>query len=221
MPIASRPDGCVHCAARARANQPRKGPSTLHARVSSRGRAPACEVLVAALLVGCGSSKSSPSAAGSAGASTGGATSAGEAAMSRFTVDVDGEPPVPVALVVPADWEPDTSTAAPHGPSWKLRGARLLMLAAVSPGGDDDEARMRKAIRMQYGDADGAERRESSGGRVWVVRTEGDNLHARMFVPYARGVVMGVAMMEADARARLPDIRAAFETLTIASAAAP
>ena len=193
----------------------------MHVHTSSGVRELAWGLLVVALLLGCGCPKSSPSAAGSSEAPTGGATSASEPAMTRFILNVDGEPPVTVALAVPAGWKPDTSSAAPDGPSWNAPGSRLLMLAAVSPGGDDAEVRMRKAIRMQYGDADGAERVELGGGRVWVVRTEGDNLHARMFVPYAHGVVMGVAMMAADARARLPDIRAAFETLTIAAAPVP
>ncbi|MBK9035440.1 MAG: hypothetical protein IPL61_29985 [Myxococcales bacterium] len=178
-------------------------------------------VVVASSLIACGSSKQAePGQAGPAAAPAKGSATAtpGKVTMSKFTLNVDGEPPVAVELAVPAGWKADTSAAAPDGPSWTTPGARLLMLAAIAPSGGDDEVRMRKAIRMQYDDGEGAERTELAGGRVWMVRTEGENLHARMFVPYERGVVMGVAMMAADASAQLPAIRAAFETLTIAAA---
>lgn len=133
--------------------------------------------------------------------------------MSKFTLNVDGEPPVAVTLAVPGGWSPDGSMA---DPAWKREGALMLSLVAVSPSGDDDAARVARAIKMQY-DAVGAdERTDLPDGRVWIAHREGENLHARMFVPYPGGVVMGVAILGAEGAGALPEVRAAFETLTIA-----
>ena len=132
--------------------------------------------------------------------------------MSKFTLNVDGEPPVAVTLAVPGGWSLDGSMT---DPAWKREGALMLSLAAVSPSGDDDAARVARAIKMQYDAVADTERTELSGGRVWIARQEGENLHARMFVPYLGGVVMGVAILGAEGAGALPEVRAAFETLAI------
>jgi hypothetical protein len=106
--------------------------------------------------------------------------------MSKFTLNVDGEPPVAVTLAVPGGWSLDGSMP---DPAWRRDGALMLSLAAVSPSGDDDAARVARAIKMQYDAVADTERTELSGGRVWIARQEGENLHARMFVPYPGGVV--------------------------------
>lgn len=131
--------------------------------------------------------------------------------MASFTLNVPGDAPVTVDFAVPAGWKPD-----PAGPpaSWQVAGVPMVMLAAVSPLGDDEAARLARAISMQYGDGAGAERAELSGGRVWMARPDGDNLHARLFVPYANGVVMGVAFVSPGGP--LAAIRAAFETIRVA-----
>ena len=131
--------------------------------------------------------------------------------MSKFALTVVGEDhKVNVELAVPGGW----STDAADPPSWKLDGARLLSLAAVSPGGRDDASRVAAAIKMQYADLAGAVRADYPDGRVWIAHPEGANVHARMFVPYAGGVVMGVAMLS-DA-SKVDGVKAAFETLKIA-----
>lgn len=130
--------------------------------------------------------------------------------MSKFALTVAGDDSkVNVELAVPDGWS--TDAAAP--PSWKMAGARMLSLAAVSPGGRDDASRVDKAIKMQYGDLGGAARTDYPDGRVWIAHPEGANVHARMFVPYAGGVVMGVAMLS-DA-SKVDGVKAAFETLKI------
>lgn len=133
--------------------------------------------------------------------------------MSTFTLSVDGEPPVTVEFAVPAGWSPDTSGS---DPAWQRAGALLLSVVAVSPSGDD-EVRMRKAIRMQYGEVADGERTDLGDGRVWIARQEGENLHARMFVPYAGGVVMGVAILGPDGAGALSEVRAAYDTLRVAA----
>lgn len=132
--------------------------------------------------------------------------------MTKFTLNVDGEPPVDVELAVPSGWSPDGSVP---DPAWKRDGALMLSLAAIAPSGSDDEVRVRKAIRMQYDDVGADERTDLPDGRVWIAHREGDNLHARMFVPYAGGVVMGVAILGPDGASALPEVRAAFDTLKI------
>jgi hypothetical protein len=131
--------------------------------------------------------------------------------MSKFALTVVGEDSkVNVEFAVPGGW---TSSAA-DPPSWKMDGARLLSLAAVSPGGNDSTSRVAKAIKMQYADLAGAARAEYPDGRVWIAHPEGQNVHARMFVPCAAGVVMGVAMLS-DA-SKVDGVKAAFETLKLA-----
>lgn len=133
--------------------------------------------------------------------------------MSKFTLNVDGEPPVAVEFAVPGGWSPDSSA---QDPSWRRDGALMLSVVAVSPSGSDNDVRMRKAIRMQYGETVSAEERtDLPDGRVWIARQDGENLHARMFVPYDNGVVMGVAILGPDGTSALPEVRAAFDTLRV------
>ncbi len=132
--------------------------------------------------------------------------------MSKLTLTEAGDATnkVTVELSVPADWRTEPQEPA----SWKMDGARELSLAVVEPGGNDNATRVAKAIKMQYGDLAGATRNEYPDGRAWISRPEGDNTHARMFVPYAGGVVMGVAVLSDSAK--LDGVKAAFETLKIA-----
>ena len=130
--------------------------------------------------------------------------------MSSFALNVVGEDKkVNVDLAVPSGW----SSGAADPPSWKLEGARLLSLAAVSPGGSDSASRVAKAIKMQYADLAGAARTDYPDGRVWIAHPEGANVHARMFVPYDNGVVMGIAMLSDPSK--VDAIKAAFETLKV------
>ncbi len=166
-------------------------------------------------LAGCGSSKSSPPAEGSAAgpAASAPASRPGKtSSMTKFTLNVDGEPPVAVEFAVPAGWSADPSMP---DPAWKRAGARLLSVVAVAPSGGDDEVRVRKAIRMQYDEVGADERTDLPDGRVWIAHQDGENLHARMFVPYPGGVVMGVAILGPDGAGALPEVRAAFETLRV------
>lgn len=134
--------------------------------------------------------------------------------MSKFQLETGGGPPVAVAMAVPPAWGVD-----PAGPAFTVPGVAggMVSLAALDLRGDAAE-RMQTAIAMQYGEGERAkdvQRTELSGGRVWVERTELRMVHARMFVPSPRGVVMGVALVPHAAAPRLPELRQVFETLTI------
>ncbi|MEZ4398682.1 MAG: hypothetical protein R3B06_01590 [Kofleriaceae bacterium] len=179
-------------------------------------------VVVVSTLAGCGSSKPAapPDQAGTPPAATGSAPGPAQApkgTMRTYALDTDGDPPASVTLAIPAGWAED-ALSTPTQPSWKLAGALQLSLAAIAPRGDDDATRTAKAIKMQYGDAAGAERSDLSGGRVWMVVHEGDNLHARMFVPVGTAVVMGVAILGPDGASALPSIKQVFETIQAAPA---
>lgn len=171
--------------------------------------------IIVALVAGCGSSKSSAPAAGSGSAKAAPGAAAAQpgkaSSMTKFTLNVDGEPPVAVELAVPSGWRADGGA----DPAWSRDGALMLSLAAVSPSGDDDAARVNRAIRMQYDTVGADERTDLPDGRVWIAHREGENLHARMFVPYPGGVVMGVAILGAEGAGALPEVRAAFDTLKI------
>jgi hypothetical protein len=167
-------------------------------------------VFIAALGAACGNSSPSAPAAGSAVSAPVSAAS-GKGHMSSFALTVVGEDSkVNVNLAVPDSW----TAAAADPPSWKMDGARMLSLAAVSPGGSDNASRVEKAIKMQFADLGGIARADYPDGRVWIAHPEGANVHARMFVPYAKGVVMGVAMLS-DA-SKVDAVKAVFETLKLA-----
>jgi|GEM_PF-3097485 len=134
--------------------------------------------------------------------------------MTKYTLSGD-DAPVTVELTVPAGWAADATNSSSAGPAWTLPGARTLSLLAISPRGDDDATRVGKAIRMQFSDLADGDRAELAAGRVWVAHQDGDNIHARIFVPFAAGVVMGVAVLSEDAAGKLPEIKAAFETIAI------
>lgn len=131
-------------------------------------------------------------------------------------VPIGDDAPLTVEVAVPADWTVDASD--PEGPSFVIPDAeiRVLGITALMLKGDPD-TRMARAIRMQYGDADGAERSALSGGRVWMVRREKAVDHARLFVPYRDGVVMAVAVLTHASAGRLPAIQQVFETLAVAA----
>ena len=96
--------------------------------------------------------------------------------------------------------------------------ARCLAAWGAHPFGKNPAYRTMAASVKVFGIGENpadTERTELSGGRVWIARQEGENLHARMFVPYPGGVVMGVAILGAEGAGALPEVRAAFETLAI------
>ena len=153
-----------------------------------------------ATAVACGSSKSD--------------SVAGKGAMQTFSLTTTGsDTPVKVQASIPSSWTVDTSS---DGPAFKISGAdvKQLTFTAISLGGDE-AARVAKAIKMQYDDAAGAERAELSGGRVWMSAPQGNNIHARIFVPSPDGVVMGFALVASASADRLPEVRRAFETLAV------
>jgi hypothetical protein len=186
----------------------------------------ACSVL----LVACGSSKpaepapSTSAVSGSAKPSHAAPaipspTKAGS--MTTYHLSNTGSDlPVTVEIAIPPAWTADP-IATPDAPMWKLAGARLLSLVAISPRGDDDATRVGKAIKMQYDDLTGAERVDLPDGRVWISARDGENQHARLFVPFADGVVMGVAILEVESAGQLPAIRAVFDTIKIVAAPTP
>lgn len=129
--------------------------------------------------------------------------------MTTFSLPGD-DAPVSVELAVPTGWD---LTSTPDGPQWRFDGALNVLITAVSPRGDDDAERIARAAKAQYGDVADGERTELSGGRVWIERREGENVHARMFVPYAGGVVMGVAILGEGGAGKLAEVKQAFETI--------
>lgn len=136
-------------------------------------------------------------------------------AMHKYNVTPVGDTvPISIQVAIPSDWSEDTSS--PDGPTFQIPGVevRQLTINALSLRGDSDE-RMAKAISMQYDDGAGADRSNLSGGRVWMVRREKVVDHARMFVPYDEGVVMGVAFLAHASADRLPAIKQAFDTITV------
>lgn len=140
------------------------------------------------------------------------ATPATEARVHTFQLDTIGSaPPITAKLAVPATW-----TIVPDGPEFGVPGVEggMISLAALELRGDTAE-RLQSAIAMQYGDGADARRTELAGGRVWIERVEKRVVHARLFVPCARGVVMAVAMIPHAAAPELPALRQVFETLTV------
>jgi hypothetical protein len=132
--------------------------------------------------------------------------------VSKFTLSEAGDDSnkVTVELTVPGNWQ----SAGDNPPSWKMDGARSLSLTAIGPSGSDDAARVQKAIKLQYDDLTGATRNDYPDGRVWIAQKDGAMVHARMFVPYPTGVVMGIAMLSDESK--VDSAKAAFETLKIA-----
>jgi hypothetical protein len=144
-------------------------------------------------------------------------TSTPESPMRTFQLKPQGNAPsIAVSMAVPSTW-----TVAPDQPVFTLPGldGGRIALAALDLKGDESE-RMQSAIELQYGEGDAAkdaQRTDLSGGRVWMERKEVRMLHARVFVPYDHGVVMGVALIPHAAAQRLPEIRQVFETIAVAA----
>lgn len=123
-----------------------------------------------------------------------------------------GAPPISISLQVPAGWKAnaaDASTLAFDVPG--LESGSRVSLAAIVVKGAPAQA-MSKAIDLQ--DLSDGQRSDLSGGRVWAQKMDGDMLHARIFVPFTGGVAMGVARLHDPGK--LPEIRAAFETMVVA-----
>jgi hypothetical protein len=136
-----------------------------------------------------------------------------ETRMSTFQLKPMGKAPsVEVSMAVPPTW-----TADPDGRSFTVPGLEggHVALAVLDLKGDASQ-QMQSAIELQYGEgATDAQRTELSNGRVWMERKEVRMVHARVFVPYDRGVVMAVALIPHAAAQRLPEIRQVFETLAV------
>ena len=132
--------------------------------------------------------------------------------MSKFTLSEAGDDKnkVTVELAVPSSWQAGAGDA---NPSWKMDGARRLSLATVGPSGSDAAASIEQAIKMNFDDPATATRNTYPDGRVWVTEPDGANLHARMFVPYAGGVAMGIALL--SDKSKLDSVKAVFETMKI------
>lgn len=135
--------------------------------------------------------------------------------VQTYTIAGDGSDTVKIQVAIPANWTVDTSD--PETPTFQIKGAqvRQLAFAALTSLRGDAAERMATAIKLQFGDGDGAERQDLPDGRVWMSGTKGTNLHARMFVPYEGGVLMGLALLGKDSGDKLPEIRSVFETIKI------
>ncbi len=170
-------------------------------------------LLVALVAFSCKSkSASDKSGAASSGGATTTETSSGKAAMSKFTLAEAGNESnkVTVEFAVPASWSKDPSGPQP---SWKTDGAVTLTLVTVDAGGSNDAERIAHAAKMQFEDQPAPTRTEYPDGRVFMTQPDGNRTHARMFVPYPGGVVMGFAML--TDKSKLDGVKAAFETIKV------
>ena len=158
---------------------------------------------------GGGSGKAPPAAGSTATAKEGHAVHSYELSMSA-----DGSrPKVRVSMELPESWR---DSVGPDGaPSFTAPGlaGQKFGLAAAAADGEDPAARIEQVFKWQYEDGAGVTRAPLPDGRLWASRVEGRITHARMFVPVAGGVVMGVAMLRDLTAAQLAEVRAAFETL--------
>jgi hypothetical protein len=143
-----------------------------------------------------------------------GCKSKGEMVAKKYSLEPTGiDQPITVEISIPSTWKEDVDR---DGPEFTIPGqdGGMVSLTAIGLSGDTDET-MKKAIALQYGaDAKDAQRTDLPGGRVWMVRKERKFQHARVFVPFAGGVAMGVALVD---DAQLPAIQKAFETLKLAN----
>ena len=115
-----------------------------------------------------------------------------------------------LSMTVPSGWKADN--ASPSEIEIEVPGLAMGSRVAVSASelkGTPAEM-MEKAIGAQ-GFAAG-DRTELSGGRVWAQKTT-RMTDARVFVPYAGGVVIATALLRDTAK--LAEIRKAFETLAV------
>lgn len=139
----------------------------------------------------------------------------GKAEMHTFKVlPAAATAPLTVEAAIPAGWSiPDPASTSPE---LKVPGVDrgLISIAALSLSGTPEE-RMAAAIKAQYEDGAGVERTDLPDGRRWLQRVEGSRLHARLFIPYGDGVVMGVALIPQAAADQLPAIRKVFETIKV------
>ncbi len=151
------------------------------------------------------------SARGDRPGDAGGARGTASAAARSYTLRPDALAPpdesVAVTAQVPGGW---TETLDAMGsPTYRAPGVRhgpSLVLLQVR--GDDDAARLTRAIGLQYDDAElaTATRDDRADGRVWIAHARADgHVHARMFIPAtaAAGVVMCVVLLFPDEAKRL------------------
>jgi hypothetical protein len=168
---------------------------------------------------GEGAGERAPAIGSAAAPPTGPAT---EARMRTYTMEYFGKPGLPrvtVTAEIPAAWTETLSTRG--APSFAIPGKSGSPPAITALGIDrpDAEARIEKAMELQYGaGTPDVTRAPLDGGRVWAIREEAHVLHARMFVPAPHGVVMAVALVKHEEAARLPEIEAAFRTVRVQAA---
>ena len=137
-------------------------------------------------------------------------SSSGSSGPSKFTLaDSDPTNKVNVEMAVPGSWTADSSMPA----SFKMDGAAMLALVYVDAGGKDTADRVQHVIKMQYENPTAPTLQDYPDGRVWIAQPDGDHIHARMFVPGPKGIVMGVAML--TDKSKLDGVKAAFETIKI------
>jgi hypothetical protein len=119
--------------------------------------------------------------------------------------------PIAVTMTLPGGWKTTGEAAEPVFEIPGLPSGSRVSVAALEFTGSPD-AMMKKAI-AGAGQSDG-QRTDLPGGRVWIQRAT-RVLDARLFVPYAKGVLAAVAIIGDPATDKLPEIRKAFETLAV------
>jgi hypothetical protein len=145
-----------------------------------------------------------------------------EARMRTYTMEYFAKPDLPrvtVTAEIPAAW---TETLSARGvPSFAIPGKSGTppTITALGIERPEVEARLEKAMELQYGaGTPEVTRTPLDGGRVWAVRKEANVVHARMFVPAPHGVVMAVALVKHAEAARLAEIEAVFRTVRVQAA---
>lgn len=117
---------------------------------------------------------------------------------------------------IPSDW---TIEKEPDAINFKVPGIDRILpcvsIVSISPHARSEAERFAKVIGYQFDSTPNAKREDLPDGRVWMSDVTDRNVHARMFIPYEGGVVMGIAMCMKDAEKKLPEIRAVLETIKV------
>jgi len=123
---------------------------------------------------------------------------------------------VKVTASIPSSW---TVEKTPDTINFNVPGIDTILpsvsIVSISPHARSEAERLAKVIGYQFVATPNAKREDLPDGRVWMSDVNDRNVHARMFIPYEGGVVMGIAMCMKDAEKKLPEIRKVLETIKV------
>jgi hypothetical protein len=135
---------------------------------------------------------------------------------------LDHAAPATVTARVPTGWH-DHRLDGTGSPEFTIDGADKFLTPAIvayPPGygtGADQKAWVESVIKLQYTEGAGPTRTGLSHGRIWAQRRErSGDLRVCLFAPGPHGVIVGVAQISTDQLGRLPEIKAVFESISVA-----